>query len=394
MNLAQLSGYSGDCVVYNTGLWWFPVLAFCNFSSWEGMFLQKVPPPAFCCREEPGRGKVMEQYLKRLFFLVLCVAFLGGCGETMGSQGGTEAGTETDSVVSGAWTDPDDITFDNAANLFVEYVAVSHGADEAIHFSDPGMEARVRLWADKPEGDLYRSDVWDIHFLFIGAMVEGEVNRFLTQPLEGTGFRVVDDYIKAEEVQVGAEVPEVRSLCDLAYFESLQVLTIDTDYLGWIVDITGLEKCENLSVFRLFGNAPEHLEVIAEMKNLEFLALDSVKDMDLTLVQGLEKLEMLYFYDSSFPSLEPVAGMPLKVFKISCGINTRDLVDVDFAPLAHLTELRRLDLCSVDSFTLEDVAYLKGLKHLKMLDLIGAKLEEEVDAVRRELPGVSVRVMP
>ncbi len=336
----------------------------------------------------------MEESFKRLFLLFLLLVFLGGCGSPAEPGRGGEAGTETGYFISDAWTDPDDITYNNIANLYVEYVPVDHGADEVIRFSDPGMEARVRLWADKPEGDLYRSDVWDIHFLSLGAMIEGEVNRFLTEPLEGTGFGVVEDYIKAEEVRIGAEVPAVRSLCDLVYFESLQILTINTVYLGWIVDIRGVEKCENLSVFRFFGKAPEHLEVIAEMKNLEFLALDSVENMDLALVQGLEKLEVLFVDRSSFLSLEPVAEMSLYVFGIGCDINTRDLVDVDFAPLAEMTELRLLDLCSVDSFTLEDVAYLKGLKHLKMLDLVGAKIGEEVDAVRRELPGVSVRAMP
>ncbi len=338
----------------------------------------------------------MEQYLKRLFFLALCVVFLSGCGDPMGSQGGTEAGTEADSVVSDSWTDPDSITFDNISNIFVEYVAVNHGADEVIHFSDPGMEARVRLWVDKPEGDLYRSDVWDICFINVGVAAEGEVGVVLEAPLEGTGFRPVSDYIESEKIRVGKDVPAVRSLCDLVYFESLQILKIGS-YLERIEEISGVEKCENLSVFQLGrngGKPPEDLEVIAEMKNLEFLSLDSVEDMDLTLVEGLDKLKVLYIGRSSFLSLEPVAEMSLNILGIGCDINTRDLVDVDFAPLAEMTELRLLDLHGVDSFTLEDVAYLKGLSHLKMLDLVGAKLENEVDAVRRELPGVSVRVMP
>lgn len=337
----------------------------------------------------------MERYLKRLILLLLSVVFLSGCDSPVDAEDGTEAGAETSGGLPDVWKDPDDITFENLGNFWVEYIPVSHGVDEVIHFSDPGLEARVRLWVDKPEGDLYRSDVWDIHYIDVGIRAEGESFLFLKEPLQGTGFRLVSDYVESEKKIVGKEVPGIRNLCDLAYFESLQIFRIG-GHLERIEKISGVEKCENLSFFQLGengGRAPEDLEVIAEMNNLVWLSLNSVENMDLALVQDLEKLEVLDIGRSSFLSLEPVAGMPLKVFMIGCDINTHDLVDVDFAPLAELKELRRLDLCCVDSFTLEDVSYLKGLEHLKMLNLTGAKLQKEVKAVREELPGVSVRVL-
>ena len=44
-----------------------------------------------------------------------------------------------------------------------------HGEDHVIEWADPGMESAIRQLLNKPEGDILRSEIWDISVLDISS---------------------------------------------------------------------------------------------------------------------------------------------------------------------------------------------------------------------------------
>ena len=79
----------------------------------------------------------------------------------------------------GLYRSPMNEIFAQQKEITVPARQVEHGEDYVIEWQDPVMEKHVRNWLDRPEGDIYHSDVWDYQSVTLG-----------------TGDKTADDLIK------------------------------------------------------------------------------------------------------------------------------------------------------------------------------------------------------
>lgn len=119
-----------------------------------------------------------------------------------------------------------------------------------IEWQDEGIEARVRMYLNRPEGDIYHSDVWDIRLVNFDYQNYDVVME--APPMERDYF-VNDDWTAYgnEEYRLWHSeweeaLPAVHSLADLVHFDSLQIFGLKCPTGEYLTDLSGLESCEHL----------------------------------------------------------------------------------------------------------------------------------------------------
>ena len=124
---------------------------------------------------------------------------------------------------------------------------VSHGEDYTISWQDAGMEAHVRFLLDRPEGEIYHSNLWDIRCLAIygypsapfDLMAEGEETLTRNNSLENPNrWRYWEK----------REFPPIASPVDLRHFDSLQIFCLfqQEEFLN-----SNIKQCDNLQILEL-----------------------------------------------------------------------------------------------------------------------------------------------
>lgn len=264
-----------------------------------------------------------------LLIAILVVALLlSGCGtktfyDTPSAEGGPPV---VENKMNKAW---------NAAALS-EYPSVlaEHGEDGVIVWEDPGMEGYIRLALGKPEGDILRSEVWDIQVL--AQSVRGAGGRIglstvtitdpdagalilaLNQPVHGSQMFNNEPITLSVQQEKGiysdknARPPRIESLADLRHFDSLQYLSIEPEMHqpGEKVplDLSGLEKCVNLKCLYISNSKLIHPEILGQLSQLNTLSLsDSI--VDLPSLKNNEKLREVSLYACQLNSLEPLTDL-------------------------------------------------------------------------------------
>ena len=322
---------------------WQEKILFCMIGSAIAVFVCWIA--AYCLKRKYDKGQRM--FMKRwqnILGIMAAVLLLTACNVER-----SEEELYVYNLMAKDWETP---------MLTVEY-----GEDGAIQWEDAGMEAHVRLWLDKPDGDIYYSDVWDIRYITIDHS-GGDV--VLEIPGEGESFQLRNDRINRPAIE-GTEdwqnLPPIESLRDLRHFESLQVLTVDTIAISPLTDISGLENCPNLSVLILGGYVkPENLETLAELSSLEYLSLRISGTLDLAPFTELKNLTRLEIGEAEILSLKSIEELPLQCLALS-GREPSDGENesLDFSPLAKMKELRYLRISYMESFGYEDCTYLTEL---------------------------------
>lgn len=254
-----------------------------------------------------------------------------------------------------------------------------HGEDGPIQWADPAMEAHIRFILGKPEGDILRSEVWNIQVLVLRANQPNGFDVALEQPTEGDTFTSdleTDRSIRHD--YNGTTFGNLTTLSDLRYFDSLQYF----DYSGMApydgpTDLSGVEACTALKNFELTGAKPASLEPLAGLQELESLSLSSCGTLDLTPLAGLPELTDLSLNSDVLVSLEPLATLP-KLNYLSIGVGTtypslepltqtklgflnmgqavggeKLYKGMDYEPLTRMPELQYLDLTNNFDVTVE-----------------------------------------
>ena len=183
-----------------------------------------------------------------------------------------------------------------------------HGKDAVIQWAAPAMEAHIRSLLNKPEGDIRRSDVWDIQVLRLNA---NGIDAAWTEPTEGTVFRTSDSAKNASYLVEGGTFDNLTTLEDLRYFDSLQAFSYSAKvpYDG-LTDLSGLEACTSLKLLSIYGAKPETLAPLAKLTELESLELANCGTLDLTPLSGLKRLSHVFLRSDTLVSLEPLADLP------------------------------------------------------------------------------------
>ena len=286
----------------------------------------------------------------------------------------------------------------------------SHGEDGPIVWQDPGMEAHIRFLLRQPEGDIYKSQVWDIQVLTIMPNYSTDHDSAMWAPPEGSetfDYQTVIGATRYWEYYEGKTFPPVENLKDLVHFENLQVLCMDLlPEDGALKDLSGLENCRDLKVLQLTNAAPETLEPLASLSGLEYLSLDCCGMLDLSWLSPLSGLRCLSVYGSGVVSLEPVAELPsLSYLDLSGGSRfpsleplSRSCVSylrvsspadgpngMDWDVLARIPGLTALDLSehpAVDTGLCRMV--LAGCPGLRYLDIYGTPAAAQADTLETD----------
>lgn len=330
--------------------------------------------------------------------------------------------------------------------LFVQQMTLAvpashaeHGEDYVIEWQDPVMEKHVRKWLDRPEGDIYHSDVWDYQRVTIksGTGVEDLLIKDAPDGEDIGGTVNGNDQLEACAVRIEGTYDPVTSLADLRHFDSLQVLSVNNkNGAPPITDLTGLEECKNLvdldvpsvesSAFPTFAKLDSvvkleygsnglraeanvsDLSALAQMKSLEMLRIIG-SEVDLTQLAGAD-LRVLRLDVTRIGSLEPLKQMEnLRVLQLQNGpeidsfaplaeTNVQYLSmslsegsqgnykDMDYTPLTQMPQLIWLDLTFHSTFDAETCKKLlandTALKYLDISYTPAAKEAENLDTER------------
>ena len=326
--------------------------------------------------------------------------------------------------------------FVQQTTLTVPASHAEHGEDYVIEWQDPVMEKHVRKWLDRPEGDIYHSDVWAYQRVTIksGTGVEDLLIKDAPDGEDIGGTVNGNDQLEACAVRIEGTYDPVTSLADLRHFDSLQVLSVNNkNGAPPITDLTGLEECKNLvdldvpsvesSAFPTFAKLDSvvkleygsnglraeanvsDLSALAQMKSLEMLRIIG-SEVDLNQLAGAD-LRVLRLDVTRIGSLEPLKQMEnLRVLQLQNGpeidsfaplaeTNVQYLSmslsegsqgnykDMDYIPLTQMPQLIWLDLTFHSTFDAETCKKLlandTALKYLKISYTSAAKDAEELD---------------
>lgn len=281
---------------------------------------------------------------------------------------------------------------DTTLDLDIPVLSVEHGEDYVIEWADEGMEAHIRMWLGKPEGDIYHSDVWDIRLIHIGTQCEVPYDVIMELPPESRDYFTNMDFCYEESRMYYdvTKLPTISSLEDLRHFDSLQYLTMDAYELSNISDLTA---CKNLKVLQLCGTQLKSLDEIGQLTSLERLNLSQCSSegkFDLEPLRNLTNVWYCSITNEEIMSLEPLVDLPLKVLSIDCGLYTKNYHDeLDFEPISRMEQLTHLDVSRVDSFSKEDCEFImSSLENLKQIDISYTMAADYLGDIRAQYPKV------
>lgn len=311
-----------------------------------------------------------------------------------------------------------------------------HGEDYVIEWQDPVMEQHVRKWLDRPEGDIYHSDVWDYQAVTINAG-SGVQDSLIKNAPDGENLGdsfSYDDPLEAYRSRVQGTYEPLTSLADLRHFDSLQVLCVNSKKVSApLQDLTGLEECKNLvyltlpsvesSAFPTFAKLDSVVELkygsggirtdsnvsdlsaLAQMKSLKMLWITG-SEVDLTQLAGadlrvlrldvtrigslealkqMENLSLLQLNNGQeIDSFAPLAGSSVQYLSMSLSESEKEnYKDMDYTPLTQMPQLIWLDLTNNITFDTETCKRLlandTALKYLNISYTPAAKDAEELD---------------
>lgn len=326
--------------------------------------------------------------------------------------------------------------FVQQTTLAVPASHAEHGEDYVIEWQDPVIEKHVRKWLDRPEGDIYHSDVWDYQRVTInsGTGVKDLLVKDAPDGVDIGGNASSNEQLAACAVSVEGTYDPVASLADLRHFDSLQVLSVNNRRGDPpITDLTGLEVCKNLmllevpsvesgafptfakldSVVKLeYGSDGiradsnvSDLSALAQMKSLKMLWITG-SEVDLTQLAGadlrvlrldvtrigslepLKQMENLSFLQlcngPEIDSFAPLAESSVQYLSMSLSQGAQEAYkDMDYTPLTQMPQLIWLDLTNNITFDTETCKKLlandTALKYLKISYTSAAKDAEELD---------------
>ncbi len=227
--------------------------------------------------------------------------------------------------------------------------------DYVVSWSDSGFEQMIRIGLDKPDGDIWRSELDSIEGIEIWGLSHIWFNN--EKPDNRAIYGDTEDAYIADGV--GYEGGNnILSLEDVRHFVNLRDLSVNFTGLS---DLSALPELTNLSSLTLQGQRLGDVGEIANMTNLYFLNLQYNLLQDISLLTGLSNLKQLYLYNNQITDLTPLGTLTgLQVLSVAQN-NVSDL-----SPLAELTNL--VDL-SVQVNNISDLSPLAGLTGMVELSI-------------------------
>lgn len=229
-----------------------------------------------------------------------------------------------------------------AIDFCLRPVSANHGKDAVIVWEDAGMEAHIRFLLNRPEGEIRRSDVWDIQILSIQTAYQSKYDIALDSvPQEGEYFTrgtTLNNSNCFRNLLGNQSFPSITSLSDLRYFDSLQVLSIGQSAQPNLnLNLAGIENCRLLNVLEIINAEPFSLHQLEELPSLGMLFLSRCGRVDLLPLKKIESLEVLSLIECEVPSLQVLQELPELRY-----LNLMDTVPDDGMKLPDIKSLQLL----------------------------------------------------
>ncbi|MCI7473141.1 MAG: sigma-70 family RNA polymerase sigma factor [Clostridiales bacterium] len=242
-----------------------------------------------------------------------------------------------------------------AAALVVGGGVVVFSQPKALAFTDPALEANLRILLDKPEGAIYPADVENLYALYIfddGMATEtGYMSQPVTQAERGT-----------TAVSSLADLEQLSGLNSLYYMSSDPALL---DTLGQLPELRELIITgENV-------NVPD-FSFVSGMSNLNHLSARVAGDADLSAVEECAALQRLMLWSEGSISLN--AGKLTELLELNLSGNQNGMQPESTCVLELDQPLPQLLSLTVHGGALPSLDFLSNTPALQSLDLYSNNL--------------------
>lgn len=245
----------------------------------------------------------------------------------------------------------------------------ARAVDYVIEWEDEALEALVREYLGKTDGDISWSEVrgikeLDINGIYIVRKDEQESSCGVVSQSKRSGLVY---YFRTDKRSIDRcpRRGKIVTLRDIRHFSSLERLTV---FYNEIQDISGLEKLTKLQYLFLGYNNICNINVLVRLSGLTTLILYSNRIKNIRVLGKLTRLTVLEIYDNQ---VEDIGALAALTDLTRLYLHKNRIRDV--APLAELTSLETLFLYNN---RIRDVSPLSGLKNLEHLFLWGNRIKD------------------
>jgi hypothetical protein len=278
---------------------------------------------------------------------------------------------------------------------YAEENVIRYGEDEisfstddlVLNFEDANFEQAVRNALNKPEGDIYASDVNQITEFSsegIHSIISIEGIQYFTELeiLYLDGNKISDiSYLSglANLITVSLGSNQISDISSLSGLANLITVSLNSNQIS---DISSLSGLANLIHLRLYSNQISDISSLSGLTNLTYLLLSGNQISDISPISGLENLTTLTI-GNQISDISPLSGLmnltalvldENEIYNVSplSGLTNLTFLYLynnniyDISPLSGLTNLYNLDLRNNQ---ISDISALSGLTNMFYLDL-------------------------
>ena len=282
--------------------------------------------------------------------------------------------------------------FSTLAAAALLFSAASARAQTEVSFTDPNLEAAVRLALGKPAGTLTTDDLSALTMLFAARQQITNLSG-LEYATNLTTLSLPDNALTDASVLAGLgnllsidlqgnHLGDVHSLAGLSQLQTLDISD------NAVQDAAPLLALTNLTSLNIGYNPLANCPVLAGLVNLTQLSLNQLSIRDPTFANALTNLNSLSLVMNqievlpSLPGLRNLASLDLRYNPLTnaaalSGLTSLDSLSLDYCPLpnvAFLSDLTRLKYLYSQYDNLNDLSPLAGLTNLVVLMVSGNPL--------------------
>jgi Leucine-rich repeat (LRR) protein len=195
-----------------------------------------------------------------------------------------------------------------------------------ITFPDKNLEALIRKSINKPNGDIYTSDV-------------EKIEKIESNPLDVDSIydlSGIDKLTNLKELNLpGNKIKNLEPLKDMINLTNISLSSNE------LTDISALKNLTNLTTLRLFSNNISNIDVLENLNKLQTLDLSENKITNIYPLKNLTNLEKAYLSYNNISNIDPLKDL---VNLNELYLQSNNFIDIN--PLKGLIKLGRLVLDS------------------------------------------------
>jgi Leucine-rich repeat (LRR) protein/predicted small secreted protein len=293
---------------------------------------------------------MMKHRVLLLILVILCLTLTACATTPAGPDDAADTGQNSAPPTGGSPAEPPTIADDNAAIQWVE----------------PILEALMRQELNKPEGDIFPSELDHIkRFRLIGdTHIAINVNfgsRFDPHEFDSAGIPLKDGTYELDGQQYSRG--SISRLADFANFRNMEDLRVSKNDLH---DLKGLASLEKLELLRLSDCAIHNVENLAELRQIDFLDIESNQISDIAPLVNLEQLSNIFLGNNNISNLDRLSSLRNLQY---IGIEYNPVENIDF-----IRTLEKLTGFGISGTKVEDISILAEKTdlltlHLKNMDV-------------------------